>query len=88
VFVAPIIIMTIVICMPPIFAFIAKGIFRSERTLSGVHQHVFQRYFLLLYYNILIVLILTGSLTTTISSYINDQTPNKVFAELGLSLAR
>jgi hypothetical protein len=53
-----------------------------------VHQHVFQRYFLLLYYNILIVLILTGSLTTTISSYINDQTPNKVFAELGLSLAR
>ncbi|GMH54720.1 hypothetical protein TrRE_jg4043, partial [Triparma retinervis] len=87
-FVAPVIIMTIVICMPPILAFICKTIFRSERTLPGVHQHVFQRYFLLLYYNLLVVLILTGSLTSSISSYVNEQTPNKAFADLGFSLAR
>ncbi|GMH78867.1 hypothetical protein TL16_g07961 [Triparma laevis f. inornata] len=86
-FVAPMIIMVIVICMPPIFACLCKFVFKAERTLSAVHQHVFQRYFLLLYFNIFIVLLLSGSIGDSINELV-DKSPKEALESFGQSFPR
>ena len=86
-FVAPIIIMILVICMPPIFACLCKFVFRAERTISAVHKHVFQRYFLLLYWNVFVVLILTGTISDSINEIVSSP-PVEVLKSFGLSFPR
>ena len=76
-----------VVLMPPIFASMCKFVFRSERTLTGVHQHVFQRYFLLLYYNVLIVLVLSGTFSESLMD-LTSKTPSDAVGSLGISFAR
>ncbi|GMH80812.1 hypothetical protein TrST_g10630 [Triparma strigata] len=86
-FVAPMIIMILVICMPPIFACLCKFVFKAERTLSAVHQHVFQRYFLLLYFNIFVVLLLSGTILDSINELV-EQSPKEALESFGQSFPR
>jgi hypothetical protein len=68
-FIAPLLIMILVICMPPIFSCCAKLIWRSERSITGLHQHVFQRYFLLLFYNVFIIIVVSSTFLQNVNTW-------------------
>jgi hypothetical protein len=67
-FVAPLVIMTMVVCLPPIYSVTCRFIFRETRSSSETHKHVLQRYFALLFWNVLVVLLLSSTVLTTLES--------------------
>jgi len=80
-FLAPGAMMMLTIVMPSIFGLMATKVFRDTRTISETHKLIFHRYFMLLFYNVFIVMTIAGTLLTSLQTLVNE--PKQMFEKLG-----
>lgn len=84
--VAPLLLLILLSIIPPIFGLLTLRVIKDSRTISEAHYHVFKRYFGFLFYNALVIFMVTTSVVETVKRAYSN--PIEILNQIGITLPK
>ncbi len=84
--IAPLLLLILLSIIPPIFGVLTRRVIRDSRTISESHYHVYKRYFGFLFYNALVIFMVTTSVVETVKRAYSN--PIEVLNQIGITLPK
>lgn len=84
--IAPLLLLILLSIIPPIFGVLTRRVIKDSRTISESHYHVFKRYFGFLFYNALVIFMVTTSVVETVKRAYSN--PIEVLNQIGSTLPK